>query len=353
MAMRHNDPAGPADADAVLTTGAVARRLGVAPATVRSWERRYGLALTGAERAPGSHRRYRPQDLARLEHMCRLTAQGIPPAEAARLAARDTAAPPNSPAPGSPVPDFPAPGAVGPAAAEPARAGGGNTLALGRAGAACQGLARATVRMDREAMEAILDESLAASGVVQTWDALAAPVLRAVGRKWAGSNGRYVEVEHLLSCTISHCLHRFLPSAAARTPAAGGPAHAVALLAGTSAELHTLPLEALDTALACEGLRTRMLGAAVPTEALVSACGRTGAAAVVLWSQSRGTADTGALRALAATGWGPSGARSGAAVAAAGPGWQGVALPARVERLTSLEEAVRRLGRVLRAADGR
>ena len=39
-----------------LTVAAVARRLGVAPATLRTWDRRYGLGPT--ERVAGSHRRY-------------------------------------------------------------------------------------------------------------------------------------------------------------------------------------------------------------------------------------------------------------------------------------------------------
>lgn len=59
-----------------LTTGEVARRLGVAPTTVRSWDRRYGLgpeAHTG-----GRHRRWTPADVARLERMCSLTATGLP-----------------------------------------------------------------------------------------------------------------------------------------------------------------------------------------------------------------------------------------------------------------------------------
>ncbi|MFD0431772.1 MerR family DNA-binding transcriptional regulator [Streptomyces zhihengii] len=33
--------------EAGLTTGEVARRLGVAPTTVRSWDRRYGLGPAG------------------------------------------------------------------------------------------------------------------------------------------------------------------------------------------------------------------------------------------------------------------------------------------------------------------
>ncbi|WP_442727329.1 cobalamin B12-binding domain-containing protein [Streptomyces pseudogriseolus] len=71
-----------------LTTGEVARRLGVAPTTVRTWDRRYGLgpdAHTG-----GRHRRWTAVDVARLERMCVLTATGIAPAEAARTVLRET-----------------------------------------------------------------------------------------------------------------------------------------------------------------------------------------------------------------------------------------------------------------------
>ncbi|MER6864284.1 MerR family transcriptional regulator, partial [Streptomyces sp. NPDC000665] len=67
-----------------MSTGAVARRLGVSPTTLRSWERRY--AIGPARREPGRHRRWTPGDIARLELMCRLTADGVPPAEAARAA---------------------------------------------------------------------------------------------------------------------------------------------------------------------------------------------------------------------------------------------------------------------------
>uniref|UniRef100_UPI000EF5CCCB MerR family transcriptional regulator n=1 Tax=Streptomyces sp. E2N171 TaxID=1851914 RepID=UPI000EF5CCCB len=74
------EPAGPGG----LTTGEVARRLGVAPTTVRTWDQRYGL---GPDRHTGGrHRRWTPADVARLERMCALTATGIPPAEAALLA---------------------------------------------------------------------------------------------------------------------------------------------------------------------------------------------------------------------------------------------------------------------------
>ena len=40
----------------LLTVAAVARRLGVAPATLRTWDRRYGLGPSSHE--AGEHRRY-------------------------------------------------------------------------------------------------------------------------------------------------------------------------------------------------------------------------------------------------------------------------------------------------------
>lgn len=78
-----------------LTVAGVARRLGVAPATLRTWDRRYGLGPS--THAPGQHRRYSPQDVDRLLVMRRLTVDGVAPAEAARIALTgdtDATAPP-------------------------------------------------------------------------------------------------------------------------------------------------------------------------------------------------------------------------------------------------------------------
>jgi DNA-binding transcriptional MerR regulator len=67
-----------------LTVAAVARRLGVAPATLRTWDRRYGLGPS--EHMAGEHRRYSAQDVTRLLVMRRLTLEGVAPSEAARAA---------------------------------------------------------------------------------------------------------------------------------------------------------------------------------------------------------------------------------------------------------------------------
>lgn len=67
-----------------LAVAVVARRLGVAPATLRTWDRRYGLGPS--EHQAGSHRRYTDDDVARLFIMRRLTLEGVAPADAARNA---------------------------------------------------------------------------------------------------------------------------------------------------------------------------------------------------------------------------------------------------------------------------
>ena len=57
------------EVEPTLPVAAVARRLGVAPATLRTWDRRYGLGPSG--HTTGRHRRYAAADLARLELMLR------------------------------------------------------------------------------------------------------------------------------------------------------------------------------------------------------------------------------------------------------------------------------------------
>src|SRR4051812_14735472 len=87
MATTGRDSGDPAAPSPMLTVAAVARRLGVAPSTLRTWDRRYDLGPSA--HTAGSHRRYGPQDLARLVVMRRLTLEGVPPAEAARIALAD------------------------------------------------------------------------------------------------------------------------------------------------------------------------------------------------------------------------------------------------------------------------
>ncbi|WP_442481001.1 MerR family transcriptional regulator [Streptomyces kroppenstedtii] len=305
-----------------MTTGGLARRLGVSPTTLRTWDRRYGLGP--AVRADGRHRRWTPRDVAVLEAMCRLTAAGVPPAEAAR-AARETAAatvaPGNRVAPAAETPPAPTPSAAGDRPSENGRRSRpAASLPLGDVRQECRGLARAAVRLDAPAVDAQLTSAVQRYGLAVAWEEVMVPTLHAVGRKWASSGDRYVEVEHMLSWHISTVLRRVTP--VSRTAGPDGVPGPV-VLACVPGEQHTLPLEALNAGLTEHGLSTRMFGAAVPAEALTAAVRRLGPAAVVLWAQARSTASLPLARHVAATQWGVRGARGNPLVVLGGPGWAG------------------------------
>ncbi|TDC50874.1 MerR family transcriptional regulator [Micromonospora sp. KC207] len=301
--------------DEALSAGAVARRLGVAVTTLRTWHQRYGLGPS--QHLPGHHRRYTPADLARLEIMRKLTSDGVTPAEAARWARQ-------APVPGpAGEPPTVVAGRVRPGGE---RDGGGQTIPVGRAGPAARGLARAAMRLDSVAIGETIGHTLATDGVVATWERLLCPVLAGIGERHAATAG-LIEVEHLLSRCVSEAF-----AAVARAGSAAGPPRL--LLSCADEEQHTLPLEALAAALAEAGVAYRMLGARVPAAALVEAVNRTGPAAVVIWSHTLATADPAQLTALLAS------PRRPLLVLAAGPGWRADPLPAGVVRPVDLAEAV-------------
>ncbi|MFB8199935.1 MerR family transcriptional regulator [Kitasatospora purpeofusca] len=326
-----------------LPTGGVARRLGVSPTTVRSWERRYGIGP--ADRRAGHHRRWSPQDIAVLEAMCRLTARGVPPGEAARAAlarreADSTIGPDDSIRPDEDTgpddtddtgPDDSAAPDEGAAGRAP---GGGRTLRVGAVSPECRGLARAAVRLDAPEVTGILRGAVERLGVVDAWTEVMMPALQAVGRKWAVDGEHYVEVEHLLSWHVSSVLRGVAVEAVRVRPVRP------VLLAATPGEQHTLPLEATAAALTERGLPFRMLGAAVPPRALLDAVHRLGPGAVMIWSQDRQTADRGLVRQVSAGVWGPRGSRGRATVVAAGPGWGRTGSPDEAVTPRTLARAV-------------
>jgi DNA-binding transcriptional MerR regulator len=328
------NPAGPG-----LSSGALARRLGVSPTTLRSWDRRYGIGP--AVRADGRHRRWSPQDVAVVEEMCRLTSAGLPPGEAAR-AARARAGTPGARDAEEDAGEAWVPDGDRRRRPESGRPSPGGTREE------CRGLARAAVRLDAEAVEDLLAGAVERHGLTVAWQDVMVPTLHAVGRKWASSGDRYVEVEHLLSWHVSTALRRHT-----RAPAHGhdSTAPGPVVLACVPGEQHSLPLEALGAALGERGLPVRMFGAAVPVEALTAAVERLGPAAVVLWAQARSTASPPLARHVAAMRWGVKGARRQSLVVLGGPGWHGRPASGTV-RPSSLREAVETLsglyGRVAR-----
>jgi hypothetical protein len=298
---------GPAHANEPhLSVAAVARLLGIAPATLRTWDRRYGIGPSA--HAPGRHRRYSPEDLARLETMRHALVRGVGPAEAASYALTAGNGRP-------------------PTLVQSARArAGGTMLALPGAGHYARGFGRAALALDFPAARTVLSEAIAALGVVTAWDEVARPVLAAIAQRWA-TTGAGVEIEHLLSQTVTAVLSAHVVGRDEE------PEGRPVLLAGMPREHHTLPLLALGAALGDEGVPVRPLGADLPAAALIAAVRRTAPAAVVLWSQLPASADGTLVDALPET-------RPRARTFVAGPGWVEVELPARVQRLTTLVQAV-------------
>ena len=289
-----------------LSVAAVARRLGVAPATLRTWDRRYGIGPR--DHTTGRHRRYAPEDVARLELMQRALLRGVAPAEAASYALRS--APPDvEQAPHDrDLPDQEM----------------SLVREIGLRSGTVVGLSRAAMAMDGVAAQRLVASGIAELGVLAVWQDVVRPVLAALDRRRAQS-GECVEVEHLLrECALAAIV--------AATPLVTAPRNPrPVLLCCAPAERQSLPLYVLRAALAGAGIGTQMLGAALPAAALAAAVRRTAPAAVALWAELPHPADV--FDQVPRT-------RQRVRLLACGPGWFPVDLPGRVDRLEDLRDAV-------------
>jgi MerR family transcriptional regulator, light-induced transcriptional regulator len=318
-----------------LTVAAVARRLGVAPATLRTWARRYGLGPS--QHTAGSHRRYTTADLTRLLVMRRLTHEGVSPAQAAHLALAEDSIDSVDPDGVPLVAGFGAlPNQTGPVAGRAARsdldiavpgsyrAGGGRVVPLPQAAPVVRGLARASMALDAHGVSEVLRRAVRATGVVSTWETLATPVLVGLGERYAATN-EGIEVEHL----FSECLMGVLRATSEQltSPRNAAPV----LLACIGEEQHSLPLHAICAALAERGVLARQLGMRVPPEALVAAVHRSGPGVVLLYA-ALPVPTVEPLTALARMRPVPN-------ILVGGPGWPG-RLPTSVHPVASLHDAV-------------
>ena len=283
------------DVEIVLTIGAVARQLGVAVPTLRSWDRRYGLGPS--YHVPGKHRRYTADDLARLRRMVALTGQGVPPAAAAQAARGD-------------------------GTAEPGRDGGGSgALPVGRVEKAVRGLARAAWRFDVAHVQSLVASHIDERGVARTWHELLVPLLRSVEECYQRGD-EIVAVEHSASAGILRALHGVpLPNQQQRLPA---------LLACAPEEQHSLPLEALAAALAEDRCPARCLGARVPPDALRETARRLQPLTIVVSAHTTRHARRVPVSDLAA---------HCSALVLAGPGWDEVASSEKYLRPKTLSQA--------------
>lgn len=278
--------------DTTLTVATVARRLGVSPTTLRTWDRRHGLGPSHHE--AGTHRRYSMTDLARLELMRRLSLEGVSASESARIAlATDDA-------------ELPRVSLDGP---DELTASARSTIVpLARTEDRVRGLVKAADGLDSPAVTAIVRESLDRRGVIATWDSLIVPALVTIGQRWE-KTGQGVDVEHLVSEAVLGVLRLHVQRFTAN-PVNTRPI----LLACAEEEQHSLPLHAVSAALAERHVSTRVLGARVPADALGAAIRRVGPAGVFIWAQRPSTGDPRQLQSMPEI-------RPAPLVALAGPGW--------------------------------
>ena len=232
----------------LLSVSAVARRLGVAPATLRTWARRYGIGPS--EHEAGSHRKYCPADLAKLTVMRRLISAGVSPADAA----------------------------------EQAKAHEGEVV-IAEFISLCRecdetidAIFNAAESLDSLFVETMLRNEIAENGIISAWQEVFVPVLIQVGTAWEKS-GKGVEVEHMLTEILTRVLRESVSENV--VPINSRPV----LLASVGEELHSLALHALAAALAERGIESHFLGARTPVEAISSMVSRFAPPAVFLWAQ--------------------------------------------------------------------
>lgn len=262
----------------LLTVAAVARRLGVAPATLRTWDRRYGLGPSNHE--AGEHRRYCPEDLNRLTLMRRLISAGVSPSDAAEKAkaAKGEIKLSNI------VRDFEVREDV--------------VAALNRS------LQAFDITFVEETLRAELDHH----GVEIAWHEIIVPTLIEIGEAWEAS-GAGVEIEHV----FTECLKKVFRERSASCDAPIN-AHPV-LIAAVGEEQHSLPLHALEAQLCEMGIKTHFLGARTPFEAVSATLTRLAPPAIFLWALLPENADPEFYREL------PS-IRPAPRIILGGPGWK-------------------------------
>jgi DNA-binding transcriptional MerR regulator len=231
----------------LLTVSAVARRLGIAPATLRTWDRRYDLGPSIHE--AGEHRRYCAKDLAKLLLMRRLISAGVSPADAAVQAKTHK-------------------GEIKLAAIVREFEVREDVVA---------GIDKALQAFDITFVEETLRHELDIHGVEITWHEIVVPTLIAIGEAWQ-SSGKGIEIEHAFTEVLKKILRERALNA--QTPVNSNPV----ILASIGEEQHSLPLHALEAALAEMGIRTHFLGARTPFDAIAATLPRIAPPAIFLWA---------------------------------------------------------------------
>lgn len=239
------------------TVSQVSALTGIAPDTLRAWERRYGVVTP--VRTESRYRLYDEHDIERLRLMARLVGEGAP----ASLAAQEVEGMSIRPSAG----DVP----VGAAAAAPTGPG----VADLPAEVSLDTLVTAARNLDRSEVDAALDRSFSTGSFESVAEHWLLPALAELGAAWA--DGRIdVAGEHLVSGAVRGRLGRAFDAAGT---ALGGSVVLVGLPPGSLHELGSLTFAVCLRRL---GADVRWLGADLPVASWSHAVGRLAPAAAVV-----------------------------------------------------------------------
>jgi MerR family transcriptional regulator, light-induced transcriptional regulator len=287
-----------------LTVAAVARRIGVAPATLRTWDRRYGLGPS--EHVEGEHRRYCPSDVAKLTTMRRLIVAGVSPSDAAEQAKSVKTVVQVK----TLVKEFEVREEV------------------------VDAIYKALQSFDRAFVEETLAHEISEYGVEGAWADVIVPTLFLIGQDWENDQ-KGIEVEHLFSEILTRTMHNRVVEL--KKPLNARPV----LLAAVGEELHSLPIYALAAALCERNIQTHVLGARTPLGALSAMVTKCAPPAIFLWAQLAKNAEEKYWREIPAI-------RPAPRVVVGGPGWDSVTCD-DVIRAEGLEHACDEIAQALGA----
>jgi DNA-binding transcriptional MerR regulator/methylmalonyl-CoA mutase cobalamin-binding subunit len=203
---------------------------GISTATLRSWERRYGVPTPA--RTLSSYRLYSDSDVALLLRMRDLCREGMSPAEASKVVTATVPEP----------------------ARGPAEDADHHLVLQGR-------IVEAVRRFDPEGVEAAIRQAMLLSSSESVLERVLVPAMREVGQMW--HDGLLtVGHEHMLSEIATRYAREAVHLA---QPGSGAPR---VLLACFADEEHTFPLYVVAHRFAQWGYRTAVLGARTPPDAL-------------------------------------------------------------------------------------
>lgn len=233
----------------MFTIKRAAELTGVPEATLRAWERRYGI---GAPlRTPAGYRLYDAATIATISAMKRRVAEGQPPQQAAAAILAN-----------------PAP-AVAP------------TLADTDLTAYTQRFLSAALALDGDALTQVLDTVFSSASFETVVDQWLVPAMAELGGMWLTGEAD-IAAEHF----ASHTIMRKLSGA---YEAAGSPPGGKAVIIGSpQGSMHEIGSLAFATALRRRGTPAIFLGADLPVETWVATAGRhrTGAVAVSVTTEA-------------------------------------------------------------------